>query len=435
MPNESPVSQSPASSQLTQGQKLFRGSALANRNAVDRVDHPLRIVPPIGWLTLATVGALFFVALVWSVLGRIPQTVEGNGILLRGGAMEAVTSSGDGQLLEILVSIGDEVIVGQKVATVFQQTLESEIKNQRQTVQDYKSQFEMVEATSNKQRQSQIEFNNRQRTSVQTSIKDYKDQVLSLQKVVDAQTKLLDQGLIPMTTLLQSRTQLDTAQLNILQAESQLQQIETNLIQADAEARRSINSARISLQQAESQLLNLEARLQRNASVTSSRSGRVVSVDAAIGQNLNPGAQVVTLERSSEPMKALLFFPSGKGKEILLGMPLQLSPETVQVDRYGYVLGRVEDVGEVPATEGSMMAVVANKALVQAVSAGGTVLKVAGTLEVETASLSGFQWSSSQGPPFGISSGTLCKARAITRQVRPIELVLPLLKKFFGVAD
>ena len=78
MPNESPVSQSPASSQLTQGQKLFRGSALANRNAVDRVDHPLRIVPPIGWLTLATVGALFFVALVWSVLNHLIQSSNGN---------------------------------------------------------------------------------------------------------------------------------------------------------------------------------------------------------------------------------------------------------------------------------------------------------------------------------------------------------------------
>jgi len=63
------------------------------------------------------------------------------------------------------------------------------------------------------------------------------------------------------------------------------------------------------------------------------------------------------------------------------------------------------------------------------------VLKVAGTLEVDPSTPSGFQWSSSQGPPFGISSGTLCKARAITRQVRPIELVLPLLRKFFGVAD
>lgn len=80
-------------------------------------------------------------------------------------------------------------------------------------------------------------------------------------------------------------------------------------------------------------------------------------------------------------------------------MPLQLSPETVRVDRYGYVSGRVEDVGQVPATEGSMMAVVANKSLVEAVSGGGTVLNVAGSLESNPSTPSGFQWSSSQGPP------------------------------------
>lgn len=431
MPVEQPVSQRPASTPPTLD--LFRSPAA--RESTDRVDQPVRIVPPIGWVALATIGALIFSALVWGVLGRIPQTVEGNGILLRGGLMEGIVSPGDGQLVGLLVSIGDEVVEGQKVATVFQQTLESEIQNQRRTVADYRSQFEMVQSSAEKQRQSQIEFNNRQRTSVETSISDYRQQVASLQKVVDAQTKLLAQGLIPMTTLLQSQTQLDSAQLNILQAESQLQQIVTNLIQADADARRSIDSARISLQQAESQLLNLEARFQRNASVVSPRSGRVVSVDAGIGQNLNPGSQIVTLERSTEPMKALLFFPSGKGKEIQVGMPLQLSPETVRVDRYGYVSGRVEEVGQVPATEGSMMAVVANKSLVDAVSGGGTVLRVGGTLDLDASTPSGFQWSSSQGPPFGISSGTLCKARAVTRQVRPIELVIPLLKKFLGVAD
>jgi HlyD family secretion protein len=405
------------------------------RNAAERVDQPVRIVPTIGWVSLAAIGALIFAALVWGIVGRIPQTVEGNGILLRGGVMEGVVSPGEGQLLEILVSIGDTVDEGQKVASVFQPTLESEIENQRQTVKDYKAQFDAVVSSSEKQRQSQIAFNERQRTSVQTSIQDYGEQEKALEKVVDAQSKLLSQGLIPMTTLLQSQTQLDSTRLNILQAESQLQQIETNLIQADADARRSIDSARISLQQAEAQLLNLEARMKRNASILSPRAGRVVSVDAAIGQSLNPGTQVVALERSAEPMKALLFFPSGKGKEILPGMPLQLSPETVRVDRYGYVLGRVEDVGEVPATEGSMMAVVANKSLVAAVSGGGTVLRVAGTLDLDASTPSGFQWSSSQGPPFGISSGTLCKARAVTREVRPIELVIPLLKKFFGVAD
>ncbi|MFM8831929.1 MAG: NHLP bacteriocin system secretion protein [Spartobacteria bacterium] len=433
MPGEPPDLQSPSSSVPSRANDLFRGPA--TRDSTDRVDQPVRIVPPIGWLALATLGGLIFASLVWGVLGRIPQTVEGNGILLRGGLMEGIVSPGDGQLVEVLVSMGDEVKEGQKLATVYQHTLESQIENQRRTVGDYKSQFEMVQSTSEKQRQSQIEFNNRQRTSVQTSISDYKQQVALLQKVVDAQTKLLQQGLIPMTTLLQSQTQLDSAQLNILQAESQLQQIETNLIQADTDARRSVDSARISLQHSESQLLNLQAQLQRNASVVSPRSGRVVSVDAAIGQNLNPGTQIVTLERSSEPMKALLFFPSGKGKEIQVGMPLQLSPETVRVDRYGYACGYVEDVGQVPATEGSMMAVVANKSLVDAVSSEGTVLKVAGHLETNASTPSGFQWSSSQGPPFGISSGTLCKARAVTMQIRPIELVIPLIKNFFGVAD
>jgi HlyD family secretion protein len=62
-------------------------------------------------------------------------------------------------------------------------------------------------------------------------------------------------------------------------------------------------------------------------------------------------------------------------------------------------------------------------------------LEVSGSLETDTATDSGFRWSSSIGPPVGISSGTICKARAVTHDVRPIELVIPFLRKFFGIAD
>jgi HlyD family secretion protein len=435
MPKEEPLIHSVAESLTASFSGLFRHAALQTKNSSDRTDEPVRIVPPLTWLALVTVVSLLLCALIWGVFGRIPYTIEGIGILLRGGIMEGVVAPGEGQLLEFLVKTGDQISIGQKVATLHQPTLESQIANQSRTVEDYQMQFDEINTSSEKQLASQLDFNAKQRVSVQTSIESYRQQETSLQKVVDAQSKLLSEGLIPMTTLLQSQTQLDATRLNILQAESQMQQIETNDIQARTDARRSVDSARISLQQAEAQLLNLKSRLELIASVVAPRAGRVVGIDTAVGQNINAGTQVLTLERSSEPMQALLFFPSGKGKEIKPGMPLQIAPETVRTDRYGYMLGNVTRIGDVPATEGSMMSVLANEALVQAVSGGSTVLEVSGSLETDKSTDSGFRWSSSIGPPVGISSGTICKARAVTHDVRPIELVIPFLRKFFGIAD
>lgn len=407
---------------------------LPSANA-DRLDSLTRIVSPIGWLALMTIVALILCAIIWGFLGRVPRTVSGTGILLRGGVMEGVVSPGQGQLKELLVELNSRVEKGQEIAKVYQPTLESQIANQQRVVEDLRNRYEETTQSYNSQLKSQLDFLSKQDASVQVSIKDYQEQKTALEKVVDAQTKLLARGLIPMTTLLQSQTQLDTVNLNGLQAANQLQQIETNRIQAQLTAQQSIDSAEISLQQAISQLSNLEAQFVQDARVISPHAGRVVSIDAAIGQNLQAGTQVVSLERHWEPMLALLFFPSGKGKEIDPGMPLRIAPESARTDQYGYILGSVQRVADVPATQSSMMAVLANQDLVSSLSSSGPVLEVFGLVELDTETRSGFRWSSSKGPPFEITSGTICTAQAITAELRPIELVIPMLKKFFGLAE
>jgi len=47
--------------------------------------------------------------------------------------------------------------------------------------------------------------------------------------------------------------------------------------------------------------------------------------------------------------------------------------------------------------------------------------------------VSGFKWSSPKGPPLVMQSGTICSAQIIERKQPPITLVIPVIKKFFGV--
>jgi HlyD family secretion protein len=46
---------------------------------------------------------------------------------------------------------------------------------------------------------------------------------------------------------------------------------------------------------------------------------------------------------------------------------------------------------------------------------------------------SGFRWSSSQGPPVEIFSGTLVSASIVTEEKRPISYVLPILRSAMGM--
>jgi HlyD family secretion protein len=54
-------------------------------------------------------------------------------------------------------------------------------------------------------------------------------------------------------------------------------------------------------------------------------------------------------------------------------------------------------------------------------------------LEVDPSTASRYRWSSSNGPPLRIQSGTLATAHVIVSEKRPIELVIPLLRKHTGI--
>ena len=49
-------------------------------------------------------------------------------------------------------------------------------------------------------------------------------------------------------------------------------------------------------------------------------------------------------------------------------------------------------------------------------------------------SSSGYRWAVGKGPAVRLTSGTLAKAEITTRERRPLELVVPMLKRLTGIA-
>jgi HlyD family secretion protein len=67
-----------------------------------------------------------------------------------------------------------------------------------------------------------------------------------------------------------------------------------------------------------------------------------------------------------------------------------------------------------------------NQSLLDELSTGsGDQHRVDVKLLTDPSTPSGFKWSSSQGPPFAITRGTLCTATFVLGRQHPINLVLP----------
>jgi HlyD family secretion protein len=104
-------------------------------------------------------------------------------------------------------------------------------------------------------------------------------------------------------------------------------------------------------------------------------------------------------------------------------MAVQISPSSVHKEEFGVLLGKVVSVGDFPATEQGMLRVLGNTSLVRALSQAGAPVEVRVEL-IKAQTASGYQWSSPQGPPFAVESGTFCTAAIVVAERRPISLVI-----------
>jgi HlyD family secretion protein len=116
-------------------------------------------------------------------------------------------------------------------------------------------------------------------------------------------------------------------------------------------------------------------------------------------------------------------------------MPTEISPTNVKREEYGFMLGQVRLVGELAASPQYVQSTLRNEAMVKDMTgSGGSVTELRAILREDKATPSGYAWSTSTGPPFKIESGTIVNVNVIVDRKKPITLVMPFLRKTFGVA-
>ncbi|MCX6089444.1 MAG: NHLP bacteriocin system secretion protein [Candidatus Atribacteria bacterium] len=182
------------------------------------------------------------------------------------------------------------------------------------------------------------------------------------------------------------------------------------------------------IQNAKAQISRLQEEFLFYSTVVTPIDGRVLEVKVNRGEIIEAGVPLLDLEQTGEQAKNLevvLYIPVEEGKKILPGMEAQISPTVVKKEEYGYLVGKVVSVSEFPATNRGMMRTLGNEDLVKQLSGQGAPIEVHIDLIIDKNTPSGYQWSSPQGPPVQIDSGTVCSGSVTISKERPIEQVFP----------
>jgi len=477
----------------TQERTLYREKSLERLSSPEQLDQLMQIIKPKSWLPLLSLGLVASSALLWSIYGSIPVTVEGKGVLVYPRRVMQVESESSGQLISLMVSEGDVVEAGQIIAIVDQTELQKQLQQQQDKLAELESQDEAVESLQGEsvsQEQQAIEQQRlflqqrlrelqvltpelqinsgesiqQQRNSLQNQLQNAQRMAPVMAERVDAYTMLFEEGAGSREELLEAEQKFLQNQETIADLEAQIEELdvkaaeaershqenlstmtelraklreldsrEANLAQQTLEAR---TTREKEIQDVKREIARLEVQLSNNSQIVSQYPGRILELMVSPGQVLQPGSQIANLniERPSDQLTSITYFPVEEGKKIQAGMSVQVTPQTVKRQRFGGILGSVESVSSFPITREGAAAEIGNSEVVEGLAGQqGSLMQVTSQLEPDANTFSGYRWSSSEGPELELSSGTTTSVRVKVDERAPITFLFPILRSTTGI--
>ena len=378
-------------------QDLLRKSVIEKMASPEQLDMAMRVTSPASWVALLTFGVIVLTAVIGSIVGRIPERVDGSGLILRGAGVEAIEVQVNAKIEKIYVQTGDQVKQGQVVAQLDLRDLEAKIRTSEDRIASLESQLGSAQAG---------------RAGVISGLESELSALYRRRRQVQ---ELVNKQIKTRNDLAEIDGQITGKKAQILQQKQGGTQQGNQL----AEEQRNLEV--------------LREQYEASARLVSPVDGTVAAILKREGQLIAQGERLMNLEDPSAPFRVLLFVPFAEGKKVKAGMPVKISPDTVKPEEFGYILGRIDSISSQAVTFDEVKSTLNNDQLAQKF-ASDTPFLVDASPRLDTATVSGFEWTSGSGPPDIVTGNTPCKAQIVVATRRPISLVIPILKKAVGAA-
>lgn len=182
------------------------------------------------------------------------------------------------------------------------------------------------------------------------------------------------------------------------------------------------------IQQLQLRISQWESQLGTVSRVVSPVSGRIVEVKVSRGDFVSPGQALVSLEPTGEEIKdleAVIYVRAEDAKKIEPGMAVNIALTSVRKEEYGMLLGQVTSVPKYPQSFAGMMKTLGNEELVRQLTGMGAPVEVHIDIIPDNGTFSGYKWTTPNGPPVKLNSGTLVTGSVIVKTQRPLALIFP----------
>jgi HlyD family secretion protein len=472
--------------------KRSRQEAVQRLSSPEQLDQLVEVVERKAWLPLGTIGFLLIVALLWSVFGRLPLNVNGQGVLIRPRRIVQFQAPSAGRILTLNLQPGAEIHRGDLLGTIDQSGLQQELQQQRDKLAELSSQTQQTSGLQRQQIALQRRTLQQQRITLERTLEDARalapilqdkgltalrqnragmelrlsqmqSQLPTLAQRVESRRQLLEAGAISQDALLQVQQEYFDRVGQVADLEAQLQQlnvkeleIEQQYLQNQGSIKQTQNDlqdlatqeAKLAQQEAEQtfnqqnqlnevkqRIAQLELQLATQGKIISTYEGRVLEVTAVSGQIIEAGGRIgsIQAENPAEQIVSLTFFADRDGKQIEPGMSAQVTPSIAKRERFGGMVGEVTDVAPFPVTSQNIATLVGNPELAKQLAGDSAPVQIIIQLKPDANTYSGYAWTSSDGPNQKLSSGTTASVQVRVGEIAPIAYIIPLFRSWTGI--
>ena len=397
----------------------------------EQLDQTITVINHHGWVSLVALGVLLVSAIIWGFFGRIPEKVDGAGLLINSSDLMSVTYPYGGIIKNVFLESGMDVQKGQIIARIEREDLLESIQLATQRLNNLQQTYDTATPLITRQADMTDDMLAKSESDFRTQIDIYSNQIETAKRKEKTMKDLFDDGLITEVEYLEAHRQVLTLEIQKQSIEQQLLNAGVSRVRTSTETSQEKMNLEHQIDEARKHL-EMEQRNYQNATkIVSPVAGKIYEISVTRGTYVSPGFPVALVEPYSSDggtLRAVMYFPDKDGKRIQRGMNIAVIPSTVKQEEYGFIQGIVTSVSDYPVTPQYLQAVMQNQALAQQF-ANSSPIEVKLSMVPDPTTETGFHWSSSRGPDTTLSSGTSTTGFVIVRSRRPIDMVVPLIKK------
>jgi len=425
---------------------------------IEIVEAPSKVFVVASAVTIAALG-------IWSVVAEIPSTVPAQAVFIEPRTIKIIQSPGNGQFffkrdlspktsedisrfIAVVTNEMNKMLYNPSEITSSQTTKEisNSINNFFQISTQASTDVKTVKPRNTNEQdndtlvsagevygyilneQTALNFASELGTFTQQNI--YSNLALRSNKTLLDQGNLIDNALSRrVKTLQELAKQGIVAQSSILQAKQQvLQQNQSNITQS-----LTVQSTKSDTSEGLSKLLGNIVASTRSIQIRSNQKiillSRLVSSGSFVISNQNIA---IATTSTGTPYLISCFIPGVSFSGVKNGSKVLVSPVNVDQNTYGSIVGTVVNVSSVGLGADDAKTLIGVPSIISTIYSTQQSLFYA-TIKLEKAdNITGYKWTSSNGPSFQIPITTVANVKLVTNTYRPYQIVLPFIKSITG---